>query len=122
MKQLQQEGGYDSQEDACTALREVLHALRDRLPPEEVVDLAAQLPLVVRGIYYDGWKPAKTQIKLKNPSEFTEKVKENLAGKRPVDPEKSTKAVLNLLNKKVSKGEIYDLKANLPDSFAQLFC
>jgi uncharacterized protein (DUF2267 family) len=34
----------------------MLHALRDRLPPEIAVHLSAQLPMLVRGIYYEGWK------------------------------------------------------------------
>ena len=40
------------------ALRSVLHALRDRLPPDEAVDLAAQMPLIIKGLYFDGWDPS----------------------------------------------------------------
>ena len=36
------------------ALRSVLHVLRNRLTPEQAVHLRAQLPLLVRGILYDG--------------------------------------------------------------------
>ena len=39
------------------ALRAVLHALRDRLTLEEAVNLGAQLPLILRGCYYEGWRP-----------------------------------------------------------------
>jgi len=45
------------------ALRAVLHALRDQLPVEHVAALGAQLPLLVRGIYYDGWHPAGKPLK-----------------------------------------------------------
>lgn len=31
-----------------------LHALQDRLTVQEGADLAAQLPLLVKGIFYDG--------------------------------------------------------------------
>jgi uncharacterized protein (DUF2267 family) len=31
----------------------VLHALRDRLTVEEASDLAAQLPMLIRGLYYE---------------------------------------------------------------------
>ena len=37
------------------ALRTVLHLLRDRLPVDESVEFAQQLPVLVRGIYFDGW-------------------------------------------------------------------
>jgi len=39
---------------AYNALRAVLHVLRDRLTPEQAVHLGAQLPTLVRGIYYEG--------------------------------------------------------------------
>jgi uncharacterized protein (DUF2267 family) len=37
------------------ALSAVLHSLRDRLTVDESDQLAAQLPLLVRGMYFDGW-------------------------------------------------------------------
>lgn len=44
--------------EAFTALRSVLHALRDRLPVATVAGLGAQLPMLVRGLFYEGWHPA----------------------------------------------------------------
>ena len=48
-----------SRHDAYVALRATLHALRDRLPIEETAELAAQLPMLVRGFYYEGWDPTR---------------------------------------------------------------
>jgi len=58
-------------------VRAGLHALRDRLIPDEAVDLGAQLPMLVRGMHYEGWKPNAT------PSDddrqaFLERVEEGL--------------------------------------------
>src|SRR3979409_1993907 len=47
------------------ALRGVLHALRDRLTVEEAAQFGAQLPMLVRGLYYEGWDPSKTPVKLR---------------------------------------------------------
>ena len=52
------------------ALRSVLHALRDRLPPDEAVDLAAQMPLIIKGLYFDGWDPSATPVKARTKEEF----------------------------------------------------
>ena len=54
LKALCDSGGYSNEAEALAVWRAVLHQLRDRLTPQEAVDLAAQLPLIVRGVYYEG--------------------------------------------------------------------
>src|SRR5687767_3740750 len=66
------------------ALRAGLHALRDRLPPEEAVQLGAQLPLVVRGLYYEGWKPTQTPRKARDVDDFTWLVQQHLDERTPL--------------------------------------
>lgn len=55
LKDLMTRLGTEDREDAYHALRAVLHAVRDRIGPENVVHLGAQLPMLIRGVYYDGW-------------------------------------------------------------------
>ena len=79
LKSLCDSGGYAGETEALAVLRAVLHQLRDRLTPQEAVDLGAQLPLIVRGIYYEGWRPSKTPEKLHSQDEFLEGVSAKLA-------------------------------------------
>ena len=47
--------GIDDEQKASRIFRAVLHAIRDRIPPAEAVHFAAQLPIIWKGIYYDGF-------------------------------------------------------------------
>jgi len=71
---------------ACKVLSVVLHKLRDRLSVELSAHLTAELPLLVRGVYYDQFEPAKqpTDWEL---GEFVHEVSEWLSDIRPVDRE-----------------------------------
>jgi uncharacterized protein (DUF2267 family) len=55
---------------AYRALRATLHALRDRLIVEEVAELAAQLPMLIRGFYYEGWDPTGSPVKARRKEQF----------------------------------------------------
>ena len=47
----------DDREFAYGVLRAWLHTLRDRLTVEAAAHFAAQLPDLIRGIFYAGWDP-----------------------------------------------------------------
>ena len=105
---------------AYLALRATLHALRDRLMPEEAVDLGAQLPLLVRGFYYDGWKPADKPLKERHKEEFLAHVREKFR-QEEVDAETIVRAIFKLLAHRVSAGEVQDITGMLPKEIAELW-
>src|SRR5689334_20095781 len=74
---------FSDRQEAYAGLRSVLHALRDRLTPEQAVHLGAQLPTVVRGIYYEGWKPSQTPTPGHHLLEFLERVASELPPQFP---------------------------------------
>lgn len=70
LKDMMHELGTDDPRLAYHALSAALHALRDRLGVNEAAQLAAQLPLLVRGLFYEGWHPASTPVRLRRPEEI----------------------------------------------------
>lgn len=84
LKAIMEELGTEDRHKAYLALRAVLHALRDRLTVEEVAQLAAQLPMLVRGLYYEGWDPTGKPLKERHKEAFLAHVAEEL--KNPFRP------------------------------------
>lgn len=107
------ETGWDVRR-AYAALRAVLHVLRDRLTANEAADLGAQLPLLVRGLYYDGWRPSAHPLKYRHKEDFLERVARRCPGLAEDERETAVRAVFKLLARRVSGGEIQQVKDQLP--------
>jgi uncharacterized protein (DUF2267 family) len=105
---------------AWKALSTVLHKLRDRLPVEEAAHLGAQLPLLVRGVYYDQYQPARQPVRCSR-KEFVAEVTEWLADTRPVDPEEAIRAVFDVLSRNIDTGQVEKVKAILPEGIRDLW-
>jgi uncharacterized protein (DUF2267 family) len=120
LEELTHHGQFADETQAYSALRAVLHALRDRLTTDEAVHLSAQLPMIVRGLYFEGWKPSKTPVKQRHADDFFAAVEISLRNAATtIDPENAVCAVFTLLNDKVTRGEIEDVRNMMP---AELKC
>ncbi|AEA25670.1 Protein of unknown function DUF2267 [Pseudonocardia dioxanivorans CB1190] len=95
------------------ALRVVLHTLRDRLTVEEAAQLSAQLPLLVRGIYFEGWDPSKVPIKMHR-DDFLRRIRDDFPFELPDGIERLVGTTLEALRRHVTVGEWNDVRASLP--------
>ncbi|MGN9778378.1 DUF2267 domain-containing protein [Micromonospora sp. H33] len=96
------------------ALRTVLHLLRDRMPVQESVEFAAQLPVVLRGIYFDGWRPMDVPVKL-NRDDFLVEVRRQFTYDIKGSTQNLVQVVLNALRNHVTtQGQWDDVKDNMP--------
>lgn len=120
LKEIMEALGWSNKLRAYLALRAVLHAIRDRLTPEEASDLAAELPLVIRGIFYEGWSAAGKPVRM-NREDFINRVGAYFRhDAMDIDPELVARVVLSVLSRSVSQGEIEDIKSILPKDLKEL--
>jgi uncharacterized protein (DUF2267 family) len=105
--------GTSDPENALAALRAGLHTLRDRLTVEEAADLAAQLPMLIRGLFFENWRPAGVPMRLRTAEEFLDLIEDRLRP-RPLHPRLVLEAVLHVLERHVGPGELAQVRHALP--------
>lgn len=106
---------------AYVALRSVLHAVRDHLTIEEAADLGAQLPLLIRGIYYEGWTPSSKPVKERSKDAFLAHIRHAFTDNETVNVENVARAVLRVLTAHVGAGEMAHVKRLLPAALRSLW-
>jgi uncharacterized protein (DUF2267 family) len=106
---------------AWHALGAVLRTLRDRLPIGLAAHLGAQLPLLVRGLYYDQWDPRPRPLKLRTAKQFLEEVSQGLQGIRPVDSVDATRSVFQVLNHHVDPDQVANVREALSEPIRRLW-
>jgi uncharacterized protein (DUF2267 family) len=122
LEELGDELDWDHPAGLLAALRAALHTLRDRLTLGEAAQLGAQLPLIIRGIYYDGWRPAAEPWKERHAEGFLSRVEDELRGYAELrEPERVVRAVFRLLRRHVSAGEIDEAIQVLPAEVRELW-
>lgn len=118
LAELEKDLDWDDRHRTYLALRATLHALRDRLPLDEVAQLAAQLPMIVRGFYYERWQPRNHHQAERHFTPFVERIEAEmgraLVTNSGTDAQTVARAVFRLLSHRISAGEVDDLLAVLP--------
>ena len=100
---------------AWHTLGAVLRTLRDRIPVGLSAHLGSQLPLLVRGLYYDQWEPERHIDKSRSLDEFLDHVTEQLENIRPVNVQDGTRAVFNVLSRHLDRGQTVKVRDALPE-------
>lgn len=121
LKDIMQELGWEDRHKAYGGLRTTLHALRDRLTLEEAVQFGAQLPMLIRGLYYEGWDPTGKPNKVRHKAAFLAPIRDHFQDDWDVDPEEVARAVFHVIVAHVSAGEIEDITLALPKELKELW-
>jgi len=105
-------------EKALHALRAGLQALRDRLSVDEAAQLSAQLPLLIRGLFFECWYPSGKSLRVRHKAEFLALVREKYRPRQDALPEQIVAALFRVLAQHVTGGEISDVGARQPGEIA----
>jgi uncharacterized protein (DUF2267 family) len=112
----------DDRHFAYIALRATLHALRDRLTPVQAAHLGAQLPMLLRGVYYEGWRMTDTPTRERHLDAFLDRVRSELTGQGGADdPERIARAVFETLADQIDLGETRKVVDELPVDLKRLW-
>jgi uncharacterized protein (DUF2267 family) len=121
LKAVERELHIENPNEAHQAMRVVLHLLRDRLPAAEATHLGSQLPQLISGLYYEGFKLREKPIKY-DAAGFLHEIRERLRpGLQNPDPERYLSAVLRVLSAHVSPGELDNVRSALPKDLQRLW-
>jgi uncharacterized protein (DUF2267 family) len=113
--------GWENKHRSYRLLRTVLQAVRDWLPVNEAAGVGAQLPELIRGIYYEHWRPAATPVKQRHRADFVARIDSAFKTDPLLFTADGIAAVFELLSEKVAAGEIEKVRHALPADIRALW-
>ncbi len=113
--------GWGNEREVLHLLRIVLRKIRDHLPVNEMAQFSAQMPLILRGMYFEGWQPKKTPVQERHAAEFVAAVDEKLGDVIDYQGIADIQAVFHVINARISRGEVEDVRACLPQELRDLW-
>lgn len=117
-----EELGVDDYSKALQGFRATIQVLRDRVKVNDATNLGAQFPVLLAGYYYEGWNPAEVPVPHRNKKDFLDAVQKNISNfDHSLDSKECVSAVLSVLSKRISDGQINKIKSNMPDELLELW-
>ncbi|WP_214370534.1 DUF2267 domain-containing protein [Pseudonocardia sp. H11422] len=110
--------GTDDHHYAYRILRTWLHTVRDRLSVDVAVHFAAQLPLLLRGVFFDGWTPSQVPVKYDTEQfllTFGQEARISM-----VEARRAAGAVTAALDQHCSPGQVETMVGQLPHALREL--
>ena len=107
------------EDDAFQVLRLGLAVLRDHLSVEAAANVAAQLPIVVRGVYYHEWDPSNVPLDTDRDEVVGRLWDEPVFRSSAAEPGPALRAVVRVLEDRVAEGEAAKVVRQLPGWLAR---
>lgn len=112
---------WSSKRSALRLLRVTLRRVRDHLLVDEMAQMSAQLPVMIRGFFFEGWVPKDTPIKERRKEDFIAFVAHQMSDTAEYRGRDDIKCVFDLLNARLSRGEVEDIRASLPQDLRDMW-
>ncbi|PTX53827.1 uncharacterized protein (DUF2267 family) [Litoreibacter ponti] len=110
-----------SKRSVLRLMRVTLHHIRDHLLVDELAQLSAQLPVMIRGFFFEGWVPKATPIKERRADDFIAYIDQHMGETTEYRGREDITCVFALLNARISRGEVEDIRASLPEAIRDLW-
>lgn len=111
VRELAQDPQIGDDARAYSILRVVLHGLRDSLNVGEAARFSSQLPTLLRGVFFEGWRPTHVP---RPKGAYLLEVERGLARLNSVSAERATRLVYDLLAHRIAAGELRHVRNVLP--------
>jgi len=115
INELESRLGWNDKPRTYRLLKAVLHGLRDWLQLNEMAHFGAQLPGLLRGAYYEQWRPAATPVHKRTKEDFLDRVNGSFRQDPLANTTQAVMEVFELLSKKITPGEVEDVRQALPE-------
>lgn len=113
--------GWDNKHRSYRLLRTVLQSLRDWLLVDDAAGFGAQLPELLRGVYYEHWRPATTPTKKRSKADFIARIDAAFKTDPIISTPDAVSTVFELLSEKITAGEIAQVRHALPADIRALW-
>ena len=114
LKDVMERLGTNDRHHGYSTLRAVLHGLRDRIGPESAAHLGAQLPMLLRGVFYEGWDPTGKPSKERHAMAFLTHITREMPRADTIEVEQGVRAVFDVLSKHIDRGEAVKIASMFP--------
>ncbi len=111
----------DDRRAAYGALRGALHGLRDQFDLPSMAQLSARLPMLLRGLFLEGWKPKQGLSHERRLDEFLAHVSRLLPPQLRGYAEEASRATFVGLSKSLDGGEVARLVRQTPRELRALW-
>jgi len=121
LNDIKEELKWKDDERVYAATKVTLQTLRDRMIVDETFELAAQMPLLLKGIFFDGYDPSGKPLTIRSREELFNEIQDRFDKAEGLSGEVITRAVLKVLYRRVGEGEMDDIKDSMPADIQGLF-